>query len=122
MRELKIKYAQHRANAAARGIEFELTFDEWREIWDGNFHRRGVGSDQLGMLRTRDEGGYAVGNVRLGTPKENHQERAVCQNVKQAQNWRKNDAATAIPRLVDTNWIRKRYVFDEYVEDDEESC
>jgi hypothetical protein len=119
MHELRQKYAQQRANAAKRGIEFDLTFDEWREIWGGNFHRRGTGAAQLGMLRTRDEGGYSVGNVRLGTPKENQQERSVCLSVSRAQNWKKDEFSAKIAPLADTSWIRKRYVFDEYVENDE---
>ena len=119
MRELKIKYSQQKANAANRGIEFDLSFDEWREIWDGKFHLRGKCSGQLMMLRNRDEGGYSISNVRLGTPKENQQERVVCQMVDKAQNWKKNEKSKPIPSLHDSSWIRKRYVFDEYFEEDE---
>lgn len=119
MDEQRLKYEEHRRNAKKRGIEFEITFEEWKDIWSGKYHMRGPKSGQLGMLRTRDEGAYKAGNVRLGTPKENHQERAVCDLVSRAQNWRREAVVTKQPALADTAWIRKRYVFDEYLEEDE---
>ena len=113
------RYNQHKNGAEKRGVPFDLTFDEWKDIWDGKFHNRGRGSDQLGMLRTRDEGGYAKGNVRLGTPKENQQEAAVVRAVKKVTH-----GAAYFPRAsVGYNSLMesRSRVFDEYVEEDEYS-
>ena len=117
MDDLKVKYNAQKGLAKTRGIDFDLSFDEWKDIWDGNFHRRGVGKDKLGMLRTRDEGGYSIGNVRLGTPKENMQEAAVANSVSKAQftkspNFRKMPPAQG-------SWLF-RDAFKPYVEEDEE--
>ena len=117
MSEMLKKYTAHKSSAKSRGIEFDLTFDEWSEIWAGKFHLRGLASDQLGMLRTRDEGGYTVDNVRLGTPKENAHERAVAAKVKRAgfTSGAKKDTS-----LLNSSWLGGRNeVFKEYVEEDE---
>jgi hypothetical protein len=34
-------------------------------------------------------------------------------------NWKKDEFSAKIAPLADTSWIRKRYVFDEYVENGE---
>ncbi len=68
------KYQQHKHGAKARGIEFDLTFDEWRSIWGQHLANRGVHRGQMNMCRTRDEGGYTPGNVRIDTVESNHAE------------------------------------------------
>lgn len=116
----KDQYRIHKKTASERGIVFDLTFDEWRSIWGEHIARRGRGSDQFGMLRTRDEGGYTVGNVRLGTPKENAQDRSVSTKVSHSQNWRTGDGKYYTKPPAQTSWLTSRsYVFDEYVENEE---
>lgn len=65
------QYAQHKANAKKRGIEFKLTFEQWRDIWGDKLVQRGRRVGQLVMCRINDEGAYEVGNVFLGTPARN---------------------------------------------------
>lgn len=77
----KAKYALHRSQAGRRGIAFTLTFDEWWAIWEPHWEKRGSGGQQMCMCRTRDEGAYALGNVRIATNKENRQEAAVAKKV-----------------------------------------
>ena len=77
-------YAQHASSAKRRGIEFKLTFEEWWAIWEPQYAKRGVCVDELGMCRNRDEGPYAVGNVRLDTPKGNGADRSLVHKVKKA--------------------------------------
>ena len=117
----KQRYNEHKSGAKARGIAFDLSYEQWVEIWGDRIHMRGVGADQFGMLRTRDEGGYTVGNVRVGTPRDNQQERSVAVRVKKAQ------APTggykcSPPRGKGDSWVHKRDVFKEYIEDGEEDC
>lgn len=119
MDDLKVKYETQKRNAKHRGIEFDLSFQEWKDIWDGKFHLRGKKAGQLGMLRNRDEGGYTVGNVRLGTPKENQQEAAVASLVKRAGIPKKTTEYINLP--TSGSWLLRRYdVFKPYVEEDEE--
>lgn len=73
----RARFAQHKARARARGIEFEFTFDEWWAIWEPRFFERGPRKGQLGMCRTRDQGAYRSGNVRLDTPKGNAGDRVL---------------------------------------------
>lgn len=64
-------YAQQKRGAKYRGIEFNLTFEQWRDIWGDNLDRRGRRAWQLVMCRKNDSGAYEIGNVYLGTPARN---------------------------------------------------
>lgn len=60
-------FQQQRNNAEARGIAWDMTFEQWWGIWAQYFHLRGRGKNGLCMARNKDEGPYAVGNVYLTT-------------------------------------------------------
>ena len=122
MNETRAKYNGHKSNANKRGIAFDLTFEEWTSIWGQRIKERGCGTGQLGMLRTRDEGGYTVGNVRLGTPKENSQEAALCRKVARASRGHveHNKYNPGVNPAAAGSWLSGRSrVFDEYVEEEE---
>jgi hypothetical protein len=70
---IRQKYSVHKACAKRRGIAFELTFEEWLEIWEasGHFEERGTRSHQYHMARHGDLGPYAVGNVKIVTASQN---------------------------------------------------
>jgi hypothetical protein len=48
-----------------RGISFELTFDEWWDVWEksGKWNLRGNRPGKFVMCRTADQGAYKIGNV-----------------------------------------------------------
>lgn len=60
-------FNSQKRNAAARGIGWELTFEQWWQLWEPLYHLRGKGKNGLCMARERDEGPYAVGNVYITT-------------------------------------------------------
>lgn len=60
-------YAAQKNHAAARGIDWEFTFETWWEIWEPYFHLRGPGRLDLCMARFGDVGPYAPSNVYLTT-------------------------------------------------------
>lgn len=66
-------YQIQKSNARTRGVEFALTFDEWKELWiaSGKWGERGRGSEKYCMCRTGDTGPYAVGNVYIDTNHKN---------------------------------------------------
>ena len=74
----KRKYHSHKWNAFKRNVEFNLTYDEWYDIWikSGKAHLRGSGKGTYCMARHNDEGPYAVGNVSIVTNKQNSTEGA----------------------------------------------
>jgi hypothetical protein len=61
------KYQIQRIHAKDRGISFELTFEEWINIWEqsGKFEFRGRGKGKYCMSRVNDSGPYKVGNVYI---------------------------------------------------------
>jgi hypothetical protein len=66
------QYMVHKGNASGRGIEFLLTFEEWRTIWGDQYEGRGTG--KLVMCRNKDQGAYETGNVRIDTQSNNAKE------------------------------------------------
>lgn len=64
-------YNAQKNAASQRGIDFQLSFQEWCDFWGEDIERRGSGHGQLQMQRFADSGPYAVGNIRKGTPKQN---------------------------------------------------
>ena len=65
---MRRKFRAQRAGAAYRNIEWRLSFEEWREIWQnsGHWEERGRRIGQYCMCRIGDSGPYAVGNVFIG--------------------------------------------------------
>ena len=70
------KYTDQKSKAKHRGIEFNLTFEEWWNIWQqsGKWDQRGIGKGQYVMSRIADKGPYEVGNVKIQTAADNNQE------------------------------------------------
>ena len=82
-------YATQRSGANERGIEWDITFDEWWGIWRPYYHMRGQGANDLCMAREGDTGPYKVGNVYLTTKLGNSRDYHGPRNAaKQAQNER----------------------------------
>lgn len=69
----KQKFRMHKHNAAARGVEFKLTLDEWKQIWisSGFWEQRGPRRGQYCMSRYGDTGPYEVGNVFIQLTTQN---------------------------------------------------
>lgn len=78
------KYWVQKAGAKRRSIIFELTFEEWLEIWEasGHFEERGRQAHQYHMARHGDRGPYAVGNVKIITASQNIKEGKGCKGLK----------------------------------------
>lgn len=69
------KFHKQKSQAKRRGIEWHLTFEQWRKIWlkSGKYDQRGRKSGQYVMARNRDAGPYAEWNVDIQTCNENLQ-------------------------------------------------
>ena len=72
-RDMRHKFSVQKQDAKRRGIEFLLTFEEWRAWWevDGRWLLRGRGRGKLVMARHGDTGPYALWNIRPATHGEN---------------------------------------------------
>jgi hypothetical protein len=70
------KYADQKSKAKHRGIEFNLTFEQWWHIWEqsGKWDQRGIRNGQYVMSRIADKGSYAIGNVYIQTVGDNNRE------------------------------------------------
>ena len=69
-------YARQKAMAKVRNIGWELTFEEWWNIWEqsGKYEQRGRGAGKYCMSRKNDVGSYAVGNIYIQTIDDNNRE------------------------------------------------
>ena len=59
-----------KAQANFRKEEYELTFDEYFEFWDGKWHLRGRGIDDLCMSRINPDKPWKKSNVHIITRQE----------------------------------------------------
>jgi hypothetical protein len=68
-------YEQRRA-AGQRGVEWQLDFRQWLEIWQasGHLHERGRCRGQFQMCRSGDIGPYASSTVRIDRMENNASE------------------------------------------------
>lgn len=64
---MKGKFSRQKANAAKRGISWEITFDEWKDVWEksGKWNERGRTAESYCMSRLNDVGPYSVKNVEI---------------------------------------------------------
>ena len=64
---------QRRHAEVIRDIPFELTFEQWLQLWldSGKWEERGRGGDKYCMCRIGDNGPYAVDNVFIATNSQN---------------------------------------------------
>ena len=67
-------YRNQKSNAKRRGVEFLLTFEEWRDWWGKDFAGRGSAKGRLVMARYGDKGPYQLGNIKKITCSENARE------------------------------------------------
>lgn len=67
----KLAYNSQKCSAKKRGIDFQLSYDEWKSIWDASGKPRGRGKDFYCMARHNDTGPYALWNVSIITNSEN---------------------------------------------------
>jgi len=62
--------AQTKASAKRINVPFNLTFEEFSDMWNGEVGRRGRTLDALCLYRYADEGIYESGNVYIATLSE----------------------------------------------------
>lgn len=76
-RKARREYGRQRQSARHRGIGWELTFEQWWQIWQdsGRYAERGPKCNQFVMARKWDRGPYAIGNVEIQTAQQNHETR-----------------------------------------------
>ena len=73
----KKAYNDQWRHARDRNIEFNMSYDEWLEMWlvSGNWANRGKKSGQYVMCRYGDVGPYSVRNCYIGTVEQNGRDR-----------------------------------------------
>lgn len=65
------RWLDQRATSKKRGVDFNLSFEEYCEFWGDNFHKKGRRMTELCMGRYDDKGAYEVGNIYQCTNAEN---------------------------------------------------
>jgi hypothetical protein len=83
--EVDINYAltrftyQRRHAEVIRGVKFEMSFEQWLQLWldSGHWDKRGRGAENYCLARNKDEGAYAVDNVYIATNSQNIKDRYI---------------------------------------------
>ena len=99
MTNAKTKYTTHKSNAKRRGIEFNLTFEQWFDIWEksGKWDERGRSANKYCMCRVGDTGSYSVNNVFIGQGKHNVSDGNIGKIDSEETKRRKSQAAKGRP-------------------------
>jgi hypothetical protein len=70
----KQQYRIQKENARKRNIIFDLSYEQWLEIWGDKISQRGRGRGKYCMARNNDTGPYNIDNVRIIPFEENNRE------------------------------------------------
>lgn len=70
----KTQYGIQKQNARRRGIEWQLTYEEWLDIWGDKIEMRGRGIGKYCMARNNDCGPYSKDNVKIILFEDNNKE------------------------------------------------
>jgi hypothetical protein len=65
-----IPFLKQKAQAMFRKEFWDLTFEQWEKIWDGRFHLRGRGADNLCMMMEDPDLGWTDTNAVIVTRRE----------------------------------------------------
>lgn len=68
---LRYAWLGQRHTSKQRGVEFNLTFEQFKEFWGSDFCLRGKRNHDLQMCRYGDNGHYELGNIYKATKSEN---------------------------------------------------
>jgi len=70
-------YNDQISHSSSRGINWELSYEQWIEMWlvSGQWENRGKEKGQYQMCRFYDEGPYSCTNCYIGTVEENQKDR-----------------------------------------------
>ena len=72
MNTLKQRFQTQKWHAVNnRGIEWNLTFEEWLDIWGDKITQRGRGTGKYNMCRINDIGPYSIDNVFIDLHEDN---------------------------------------------------
>lgn len=63
--EHRLSFCRMRAQAKFRGEGWDLTWEQYQTIWEGKWHLKGRGTDDLCLTRLDWEGAWTLDNVSL---------------------------------------------------------
>lgn len=64
--EKRVAWLRMKAQAKYRNELFSLTWEDFKTLWtDDNWARRGVGSEDLALTRTQEDGAWVLSNVEI---------------------------------------------------------
>lgn len=68
--QMYVPWMMAKAQAKFRGEEWDLSFDEYFELWNGNWDQRGRAADDLCMTRKDWERGWHLSNCYIAVRTE----------------------------------------------------
>jgi hypothetical protein len=116
-------FREHIKSATARGIPFRMSFEQWWELWEPHYEKRGRSTGQMCMCRHLDAGAYEVGNVRIDYNRSNKAEAGLVHRIGRAQATAcKTQGEFRLKPPTSGSWLWRQNVFDPYEEtlDEEE--
>jgi len=72
LRDMNLQYSRAKAQAKFRGETWQLTFEDWVEVWQGNWHRRGRHATSLLCNRINPQQPWSPDNIHLVDRYDHH--------------------------------------------------
>jgi HNH endonuclease len=94
MQPIKLAYYRQRDTAKKRGVSFDMSYEDWLDVWvsSGHLNKRGRGKGKYCMMRLNDKGAYTKNNVTIGLFEDNTRE-------SKSRNTTRNYPKTTLPPL-----------------------
>lgn len=105
--DIRHKYACHKGKAKHRDIPFNLTYEQWWDIWQqsGKWEQRGRGLGQYVMARYNDIGAYEVGNVHIIEASQNKMQGNLGRKNPRTAEWQAKLTTSILKTMRDPNWV-----------------
>ncbi len=65
-----VQFGYNRVSARQRGESWQLTWEQWRDVWLPHWDQRGRSADCLCLVRIDMEGAWDINNIELITRRE----------------------------------------------------
>ena len=70
LHRMYVQFGYNRVSARLRKQDWQMTWEQWRDIWLPNWDQRGRSADALCLVRIDFEGPWSVDNCELVTRRE----------------------------------------------------
>lgn len=102
-------WQMHKAQCKYRGEEFDLSFEQYEELWQGLWHKRGRTPQDVCMTRIDWDGAWEWGNVEVITRAEHFKRQGLYRQARMLENLSKgrSKAQEKTKKQINKSYVKK---------------